>query len=122
MLALLTALSVSDLAPLICFEEPERSIHPQLLRRLAYYLHEAARHTQLIITTHSAEFLDYFDPYEQEYLQVLITYRDQEGATQFVPIRNVQNIQKWLEDYMLGQIWTMGQLEEVLDGPLFAVD
>jgi predicted ATPase len=100
---------------LICLEEPERSIHPQLLRRLAYYLREAAQHTQLIITTHSAELLDHFDPYEQEYLQVLIAYRDQEGATQFIPIRNVHNVQKWLEDYMLGQIWTMGQIEEMLE-------
>jgi predicted ATPase len=115
LLALLTVLSVSDPAPLICLEEPERSIHPQLLRRLAYYIREAAQHTQLIITTHSAEFLDHFDPYEQEYLQILIAYRDLEGATKFVPIRNLQNVQKWLEDYMLGQIWTMGQIEETLE-------
>jgi predicted ATPase len=115
LLALLTTLSVSDPAPLICLEEPERSTHPQLLRRLASYLHEAAQYTQLIITTHSAEFLDHFDPYEQEYLQVLIVHRDPEGATQFTPIRKVQNIKAWLEDYMLGQVWTMGQIEEMLE-------
>lgn len=115
LLALLTVLSVSEPAPLICLEEPERSIHPQLIPRLAYYLHEAAHHTQLIVTTHSPEFLDYFDPYEQEHVQVLLTYRDDEGATQFVPLQQVPNMQKWLEDYMLGQIWTMGQIEEMLE-------
>jgi len=114
-LALLTILGVSKLPPLICLEEPERSIHRQLIPRLAHYLHETAQHTQLIITTHSPELLDQFDPYEQDYLQVLIAYRDREGATHFVPIRSVQNVQKWLEDYMLGQIWSMGQIEELLE-------
>ncbi len=115
LLALLTVLSVSNPAPLICLEEPERSVHPQLLRRLAYYLREAAQYTQIIITTHSAEFLDHFDPYQQDYVQVLIAHRNQEGATQFTPIRQIQHVQKWLDDYMLGQIWTMGQIEEMLE-------
>ncbi|MCP4369489.1 MAG: AAA family ATPase [Deltaproteobacteria bacterium] len=115
LLALLTVLSISKPAPFICLEEPERSIHLQLIPRLAHYLHEAAQGTQLIVTTHSPEFLDHFDPYEQDYVQVLIAHRDNEGATQFVPIRKVQNIQKWLDEYMLGQIWTMGQIEEILE-------
>jgi predicted ATPase len=115
LLALLTVLGVSDLAPLICIEEPERSIHRQLIGSLAHYLHNAVYDSQLIVTTHSPEFLDHFDPYEQDYVQVLIAYRDEEGATQFVPIRQVEHVEKWLEDYMLGQIWTMGKIEEVLE-------
>lgn len=114
-LALLTILSVSDPAPLICLEEPERSIHLHLIPRLAHLLHEAAYHTQLLITTHSPELLDYFDPYEQDHVQVLVAYRNIDGATEFVPVRNVQNVQKWLDDYMLGQIWSMGQIEEMLE-------
>jgi len=115
LLTLLTVLSESNPVPLICIEEPERSIHPKMLSRLAYYLHEAARHTQLIITTHNADFLDHFDPYQQEYVQVLVAYRDKEHATQFAPIRNIRNVKAWLEDYMLGQVWTMGQIEEMLE-------
>jgi len=113
LLALLTALS--DPAPLICIEEPERSIHPKMLSRLAYFLHEAVQRTQLIITTHNADFLDHFDPYQQDYVQVLIAYRDKEHTTQFAQIRHIQHVKAWLEDYMLGQIWTMGQIEEMLE-------
>jgi predicted ATPase len=115
LLTLLTVLSESNPVPLICIEEPERSIHPKMLSRLAYYLHEAARHTQLIITTHNADFLDHFDPYQQEYVQVLVAYRDKEHATQFAPIRQIRNVKAWLSDYMLGQVWTMGQIEEMLE-------
>ncbi len=115
LLALLTVLSNSKPAPLICLEEPERSIHPQLIPRLAHYLHEAAHHTQLIVTTHSPEFLDHFDPNQQEYVQVLVAYRNAEGATEFVPIQKIQNVQSWLDDYTLGQIWTMGQIDEMLE-------
>jgi predicted ATPase len=75
LLALLTVLGVSDLAPLICIEEPERSIHRQLIGSLAHYLHNAVYDSQLIVTTHSPEFLDHFDPYEQDYVQVLIAYK-----------------------------------------------
>ena len=113
LLALLTVLGVSEPAPLTCLEEPERSIHPQLTRRLANYLHEASRHTQLIVTTHSPEFLDHFNPYEQDYVQVLVACRDSRGATRFVPVRDIRNVRAWLDDYMLGQIWAMGQIEEI---------
>jgi len=114
MLALLTILSVTDPPPLVCIEEPERSIHPKMLRRLAHYLQQAAQRTQLIITTHNAELLDHFDPY-QENVQVLVAHRDKEHATQFTAVQNIQNVQAWLDDYMLGQIWTMGQIEEMLE-------
>jgi predicted ATPase len=115
MLALLTILSVTEPPPLVCIEEPERSIHPRMLGRLAHYLQEAAQRTQLIITTHNAELLDHFDPYRQENVQVLVACRDTEHATQFTAVQNIQNVQAWLDDYMLGQIWTMGQIEEMLE-------
>ncbi|MCP4701166.1 MAG: ATP-binding protein [Gammaproteobacteria bacterium] len=115
LLTLLTVLNKNDSVPLICIEEPERSIHPKMLSRLAGYLHEAVQHTQLMITTHNADFLDHFDPYQKEYVQVLVAYRDKEHATRFAPISDIRNVKAWLEDYMLGQIWTMGQLEEMLE-------
>ncbi len=114
-LALLTILGVTEPPPLVCIEEPERSIHPKMMRRLAHYLQRAAQRTQLIITTHNAELLDHFDPYQQENVQVLVAYRDKEHATQFTAVQNIQNVQAWLDDYMLGQIWTMGQIEEMLE-------
>src|SRR5205814_161872 len=40
-------------APLICIEEPELGLHPDLLSTLAEVLVEASRKTQLLVTTHS---------------------------------------------------------------------
>ncbi len=45
---------------LIVLDEPEAGIHPAWLRVLAGWIREAARHTQVIVSTHSPDLLDYF--------------------------------------------------------------
>jgi predicted ATPase len=44
--------------PLICIEEPELGLHPDILPKLADLLVEASRRTQIIITTHSDILVD----------------------------------------------------------------
>lgn len=55
-IALLVALFFSD-KPLIVIEEPERSIHPYLLARVAALLKDASRNKQIIVTTHNPEIV-----------------------------------------------------------------
>ena len=52
-LCLLTALLTPRPPSLMAFNEPETSIHPDLLAPLARLFVEASSHTQLVITTHS---------------------------------------------------------------------
>lgn len=42
----------------VAIEEPETSLHPAALRALVDALDEATGHTQILLTTHSAELLD----------------------------------------------------------------
>ncbi|MBL8482245.1 MAG: AAA family ATPase [Rhodocyclaceae bacterium] len=49
---------------LAVIEEPEQSLNPMLFGVLMQALREVSRHTQLIITTHSPQLVDHFEPEE----------------------------------------------------------
>ncbi|MCL2117803.1 MAG: ATP-binding protein [Planctomycetaceae bacterium] len=70
----------------LVFEEPERGIHPGALESLAESLklcHEEG-HGQVILTTHSPQLLDYFEP---ESIRVVVM---EDGVTKIGPIENEQ--------------------------------
>ena len=52
-LCLLAILCHSTLPSLVCLEEPELGLHPDILPGLADLLQEASERCQLIVTTHS---------------------------------------------------------------------
>jgi predicted ATPase len=57
-LALIAALLSPRPAPLLAFNEPEASLHPNLLPALAELFVAAAQHSQLWVTTHSDTLAD----------------------------------------------------------------
>ena len=99
---------------LACLEEPDHGLHPRLMRYLVDVLRqtvtpidnedgETVATPQIIVTTHSPEFMDCFDlGAEQEYLQVYIAERDEDGKTHFIPT-SAQEFAPWLEKYRLGE-------------------
>lgn len=60
MLGLLTAIHQPGRPPLLGIEEPEMAIHPGVLPVLADEFQEASLRMQVMITTHSPEFIDRF--------------------------------------------------------------
>lgn len=99
---------------LACLEEPDHGLHPRLMRYLADVLRQAVTPIedaegiltpppQVIVTTHSPEFMDCFDlEVEKEYVQVYIAERDEEGKTHFIPA-SAPEFAPWLEKYRLGE-------------------
>jgi predicted ATPase len=61
--------------PLICIEEPEIGLHPDILPIIAELLLEASQRTQLIITTHSDTLVSALTPES-----VLVCDRDEKGT------------------------------------------
>jgi len=61
LLALLAILSPQNPASVICVEEPENGVHPRRLRHMTRLLQNASEKRQIIVNTHSALLLDYFD-------------------------------------------------------------
>jgi predicted ATPase len=96
-----TLLQSQSLTTVTLLDEPEVSLHPELLRHLVYLMREAAKHTQLIVATHSDRLIGFLEPRE-----VLICDLDEEGGTKMT-WADTLNLNKWLEDYSLDQLWAM---------------
>lgn len=91
--------------PLICIEEPELGLHPDLLPKIADLLVEASTRTQLIVTTHSDVLIDALS----EQPESVLVCEKHEGQTSIKRLdRN--DIAHWLKDYRLGQLWTRGEI------------
>ncbi len=104
-LCLLAILCDPKPPPLICIEEPELGLHPDILPSLAQLLVTAATRTQLIITTHSEILIDALT----DYPEYVFTCEKTDGQTQIKRL-DPENLKIWLEEYRLGQLWMRGQL------------
>lgn len=89
--------------PLICIEEPEIGLHPDILPTIAQMLIDASRRTQLIVTTHSDALVSALPPEA-----VLVCDRDAKGS--HLHRLNPEKLKDWLENYTLGELWRMGEI------------
>lgn len=101
MVALLHSPSLSTITMI---DEPEVSLHPELLSLLAELMREAAMRTQLIVATHSDRFIRFLKPDEVVVMDVTET-----GATT-ATWADTMDLTSWLADYSLDEIWSMGVL------------
>jgi len=91
--------------PLICIDEPELGLHPDLINHIAEALQFASERTQLIVTTHSAALVDSFteDP------GAILVCEKSDGCSG-VRRLDAQQLKPWLEKYRLGALWTSGEI------------
>ncbi len=104
-LCLLAILCDPTPPPLICIEEPELGLHPDILPKLADRLVAVSNRTQLIVTTHSEILVDALN----EHPEFVVVCEKHNGQTEMNRL-NKKELAEWLEDYRLGQLWTMGQI------------
>ena len=102
-LCLLAILYHPTLPPLICLEEPEVGMHPDLMSSLAEIIKEASQRTQLIVTTHSDLLVSKFTDQPES---VIVCERSPEGTT--LQRLDAQNLEGWLDEYSLGEVWLKG--------------
>ncbi len=91
--------------PLICIEEPEIGLHPDILPTIAEMLIEASGRTQIIVTTHSDALVSALSEYPES---ILVCERDEKGSH----LRRLEpdKLKNWLENYTLGDLWRMGEI------------
>jgi predicted ATPase len=104
-LCLLAILLDPNPPALICIEEPELGLHPDILPHLTDLLVEASERTQLIITTHSDVIVDALTDHPES----ILVCEKHAGQTSIRRLDS-ENIKLWLEDYRLGELWSRGQI------------
>lgn len=104
-LCLLAILCDPDPPPLICIEEPELGLHPDILPKVADLLVSASARTQLIVTTHSDLLVDAMTNQPE----VILICEKHEGQTVTRRLNN-KRLEAWLKKYRLGELWTRGEL------------
>jgi predicted ATPase len=101
---LATLLQSPGLTSLTLLDEPEVSLHPELLNLLAGLLREASSRTQIVVATHSDRLIRFLNPSE-----VLTMNANDSGATE-VSWADDLDIDRWLADYTLDELWANGRI------------
>ena len=100
---LTTVLLSPSPAPITCIDEPEVSLHPELLKLLAGLLQDASMRGQYIVATHSPELIRWLEPEE------ILVLDKEEGRTSFT-WADTLDLKEWLQEYTLDQLWLTGTL------------
>ncbi len=104
-LCLLAILCDPEPPPLVCIEEPELGMHPDIMPKIADLLLEASQRTQIIVTTHSDILVDSMT----ECPEAVVVCEKYNGCTQMSRL-NSDDLAGWLGKYRLGELWTSGQI------------
>jgi len=104
-LCLLLILCHPSPPPLICIEEPELGLHPDILPEIANLLKEASERTQIVVTTHSDILVDELTETPDS---VIVCEKDR-GATHMRRL-DADALKIWLEKYSLGELWRSGEI------------
>ncbi len=104
-LSLLSILCHPSPPPLVCLEEPELGLHPDILPGLADLMREASERCQLIVTTHSDVLVDKLTDTPES----VVVCEKHDGQTQ-LQRQDKDALAHWLERYSLGDLWTKGEL------------
>ena len=104
-LILLTILLHPEPPPLVCIEEPELGLHPDLVTRLAVLLLDAAQRTQLVVTTHSDVLVDALSEAPEA-----IVVCEKSGGSTVMRRLEPDALKSWLEKYTVGQLWRRGDI------------
>ena len=101
---LVTLLQSPGLTAVTLLDEPEVSLHPELLSLLAGLLREASTRTQLIVATHADRLVRFLDPHE------VLTVDVAEDGLSHTTWADQLDLDQWLEEYTLDEVWRLGRM------------
>ena len=99
---LATLLQSPEPTTMTLIDEPEVSLHPELLNLLADLFREASRRTQLVIATHSDRLMRFLKPEE-----VVVMDAAEDGMAKLTWADKL-DLEEWLAEYSLDEVWSRG--------------
>ncbi|WP_016907041.1 AAA family ATPase [Streptomyces xiaopingdaonensis] len=109
LLSYLTLLSDPNPAPFIGIEEPENHLYTTVLRSLAEQCRQSSEQSQVLVTTHSHDFVNACRPEE-----VIALYRDASGYTRVVRPNKISLVMDMMnQGALLGTLWQEQYFEEL---------
>ena len=102
---LLAVLCHPEPPSLICIEEPELGLHPDILPTVGKLLLEASERSQLIVTTHSDMLVDALT---NDWWSIVVCEKH-DGQTVMRRL-DEEKMAAWLEEYRLGELWSSGEI------------
>jgi predicted ATPase len=99
---LVSLLQSPSLSTITMIDEPEVSLHPELLALLADLMREASNRTQIIVATHSDRLVRFLEPKE-----IMVMDIEEDGASSMSWADSL-DIEAWLAEYSLDEAWQMG--------------
>jgi predicted ATPase len=103
-LCLMAILYNPNRGSVICIDEPEVGLHPDMINTLHEAIEFAAETSQIIISTHSAHLLNYF-----EIEQVRVFEKDENNTT-IVNQFSKEEFAGWQQKFQLGKAWREGDI------------
>jgi predicted ATPase len=98
-IALTTLFMQPNLPQTLIIDEPELGLHPFALSKLSGMIKSvAAKGTQVIVATQSTDLLSYFEPDD------VIAVDQRDGSSVFKRLKQ-EDLDIWLADYALGDLW-----------------
>jgi len=104
-LCLLSIVRHPEPPPVVCIEEPELGLHPDIIPLVGELLLEASERTQLVVTTHSETLVSALTEVPEA---IIVCERDDRGTQ----LRRLEadKLRDWLTSYALGEVWRMGEI------------
>jgi len=97
-ICLTTLLLQPDIPTIILIDEPELGLHPFALNILASMFKIASQKTQIIASTQSTTFTDFFDIED-------ILIADTNNNATIINRLDIEKYKNWLEEYTIGDLW-----------------
>lgn len=99
---LASLLQSPQLPTITMIDEPEVSLHPELLSLLADLMREASLRSHIVVATHSDRLVGFLQPSEVAIMDI-----DEEGSANMT-WGDELDLEGWLKDYTLDEVWQMG--------------
>ena len=103
-LCLLAILFNPERGSIICIDEPEVGLHPDMISNIGNAIIEASEKSTIIISTHSENLLNCF-----EIENIRIFEKDEHNSSK-VFVYNKSDFKGWYEEFSSGKMWRQGDL------------